>query len=140
MSQENVTHDFVDLFRWSVEAGNRKDFDAQLSIFAPDCVYDWSPMGLGVYEGRAAIRDFFAETRRPYEEQSIELEENLDLGGGVGFAVLILTGRLIGASGELRMRFAGVGEWADGLMQRGTNYLDIDEARAAADRLAEERG
>jgi hypothetical protein len=38
------------------------------------------------------------------------------------------------------MRFAGVGEWADGLMQRGTNYLDIDQARAAADRLAEERG
>jgi hypothetical protein len=37
------------------------------------------------------------------------------------------------------MRFAGVGEWADGLMQRGTNYLDIDEALAAAERLAAER-
>ena len=38
------------------------------------------------------------------------------------------------------MRYAGVGVWANGSMQGGTNYLDIDEARADAERLAEERG
>jgi len=30
--------------------------------------------------------------------------------------------------------------WADGLMERVTTFLDIDEARAAAERLAHERG
>jgi hypothetical protein len=30
--------------------------------------------------------------------------------------------------------------WEDGLIVRVTNYTDIDEARAAAERLAEERG
>jgi hypothetical protein len=28
---------------------------------------------------------------------------------------------------------------ADGLIERTTNYADVDEARAAAERLAEER-
>jgi hypothetical protein len=30
--------------------------------------------------------------------------------------------------------------WANGVILRGTNYTDIDEARTAAERLAEERG
>jgi hypothetical protein len=30
--------------------------------------------------------------------------------------------------------------WADGLIERVTTFLDIDEARAAAERLAQERG
>jgi ketosteroid isomerase-like protein len=139
MSEDSTSPDLVELTRLSLEAGNREDFDAQASIFAPDGVFDASPMGLGIYEGREAIRDFFEETRRPYEEAFAEFEENLDLGGGIGFAVLVLTGRLV-SSGELRMRYAGVGVWANGLMQRGTNYLDVEEARAAAERLAQERG
>jgi ketosteroid isomerase-like protein len=138
MREEPPTPDLVELTRRSMEAGNRRDFGAQVSIFAPDAVFDASPMGLGVYEGRAAIRNFLEEARRPYEEARAELEENVDLGGGVGFAVLVLTGRLVG-SGELRMRYAGIGVWANGLMQRGTNYLDIEEARATAERLAAER-
>jgi hypothetical protein len=32
-----------------------------------------------------------------------------------------------------------VAVWHDGLIERNTVFLDIDEARAAADRLAEER-
>jgi hypothetical protein len=31
-------------------------------------------------------------------------------------------------------------DWSDGLIVRNTTYPDIDEARAAAERLAEERG
>jgi hypothetical protein len=38
------------------------------------------------------------------------------------------------------MRFAAVTTWVDGLIERNTNYTDIDEARAGAERLAEERG
>jgi len=40
------------------------------------------------------------------------------------------------------VRYAAVGEWVDGLVARISLYpgSDIDEARAAAERLAEERG
>jgi len=36
------------------------------------------------------------------------------------------------------MRFAAITTWVDGLIKRSTFYTDIDEARAAAERLAEE--
>jgi hypothetical protein len=38
------------------------------------------------------------------------------------------------------MRYAQVNDRRDGLIARETLYTDIDEARAAAERLAEERG
>jgi hypothetical protein len=38
------------------------------------------------------------------------------------------------------MRFASVAVFADGVLVRHTLYTDIDEARAAAERLAQERG
>jgi len=37
------------------------------------------------------------------------------------------------------MRHANVFVWVEGLIVRVTHYDDIDEARAAAERLAEER-
>jgi hypothetical protein len=43
------------------------------------------------------------------------------------------------SSGEVRLRSGVVGEWVDGVIVRVTIYPDIDEARAAAERLAEER-
>jgi len=68
----------------------------------------------------------------------LEAEEILDLGKGVGFRVLIQKGRPVGSSGEVQLRYAAVGVWDDGKIARLTNY--IDEARAAAERLAQERG
>jgi hypothetical protein len=51
-----------------------------------------------------------------------------------------MEGRPIGSSGEVRQRYAGVTAWEDGKVVRATNYSDIDDARAAAERLAKERG
>jgi hypothetical protein len=44
--------------------------------------------------------------------------------------------------GEVTIGDAAVGTWDDGLCVRATNYpeADMDEARAAAERVAEERG
>jgi hypothetical protein len=50
------------------------------------------------------------------------------------------SGRPAGSSARVGVRFAGVATWADGLLVRVTNYIDIDEARAPAERLAQERG
>ena len=44
------------------------------------------------------------------------------------------------APGGVEFRDARVMIWADGLIERTTAFLDIDEARAAAERLARERG
>ena len=70
----------------------------------------------------------------------LEAEETLDLGNGVGFRVLFQKGRPVGSGGELELRYAAVSVWDDGRVVRMTNYGDIPEARAAAERLAENGG
>jgi hypothetical protein len=65
---------------------------------------------------------------------------NVDLGGGVVLAVNDQRGRLAGSTAEVRLRDAWVYECADAVIARLTMYLDVEEARAAAERLAEERG
>ena len=59
---------------------------------------------------------------------------------GVGFEVARQSGRPLGSTGRIQQRYASVTESAEGLIVRGTFYTDIDEARAAAERRARERG
>jgi len=96
-SEESTTPDLNELQRLGIEAVNRRDFDAMLSFFAPAAVWDLSPMGLGTYEGPAAIRRFFEDWIGAYEEFAFEAEQNLDLGNGVTFAVIIQNGRPVGS-------------------------------------------
>ncbi len=139
MSEESTTPDLVALMRRLFEAAERDDFDAAMRFFASDAV--WESMGLGTrFEGVAAIRGHFEDWRGAYEEYEMELEEVLDLGNGVVFATLAQGGRPAGSTGRVRVREARVATWVDGMFARTTTYLDIDEARAAAERLAEERG
>jgi ketosteroid isomerase-like protein len=139
MSQESTTPDLVELQNRLTDAGSRRDLDAITAFFAPDGVWDMSPMGMGVFEGQAAARGFLEDWFAPYEEYELEAEEILDLGNGVVFRVLIQKGRPVGSSGEVQLRYAAVGVWEDAKIVRMTNYNDIDEARAAAERLAQER-
>jgi hypothetical protein len=69
----------------------------------------------------------------------MEAEEIIDFGHGVTFAVILQKGRPVGSGGEVQLRYAATSLWAHGRMTMTTNYRDIDEARAAAERLAEER-
>ena len=138
--EESTTPDLVERQKRLTEAGNRRDLDAMMAFYAPDGVYDMSPVGMGVFEGQAAARGFIEDWWASYEEHEFEAEEILDLGNGVGFRVLIQKGRPVGSSGEVELRYATVSVWEDGKIARITNYTDIDQARAAAERLAEERG
>jgi ketosteroid isomerase-like protein len=143
MSDESTTPDLVELTRRVQEAGERGDWDAAMSFFAPGAVWDLSLIGLGMLQGRAAIRGFFEDWVGAYERLAFEADEVLDLGNGVGLRVATQRGRpagsTAGSSGEVRQRLANVGLWVDGLIERVTSYQDIDEARAVAERLAEER-
>jgi ketosteroid isomerase-like protein len=111
-----------------------------MSFSAPDVVYDTSPSGFGVYEGQAAIRAFIAGYWALFEELRVELEEVLDLGNGVTFSVNRQHARPLGSSAHVKAREAHVMEWAGGMVVRVTVYIDVDAARAAAERLAQSRG
>ena len=140
MPEESTTPDPAELTRQHYEAANRRDFDALMSVYGPDPVWDTSPMGLGTYGDPAAIRGFFEDWIEAYEEWQIELDEILDLGAGVVFVVVRQNARLPGSTGYVQLHYAAVYVWAGDVLLRVTNYTDIDEARAAAERLAQERG
>jgi ketosteroid isomerase-like protein len=140
MSEESTTPDLVELVRQSFEAGNSRDFDAIMSIYALDAVWDMASAGLGMFDGAAAIRRFLEDWIGSYEEYENKLEENRDLGNGVVFAVARLDGRPVEGPGRVQERWAFTAIWAAGMIVRVIARTDIDEARAAAERLAEERG
>jgi ketosteroid isomerase-like protein len=97
-------------------------------------------MGLGTFNGRADIREHLEAWFAPYEEFAFKLERVSDLGHGVVFGVVHEQARMRGGSGVIRRHVAFVWEFRDGLIVRTAPYNDIDQARAAAERLAEERG
>ncbi len=138
MSDESTTPDLVEHARRFFEAANRREFDSIPSFYAPGAVLD--SMGMGAsFDGVAAIRGFFEDFISAYEEFEVEPEEILDLGNGVVLTVALQQGRPVGSSGRVQMRFASVAIWVDGVIARLTMYPDIDEARAAAERLVKER-
>jgi ketosteroid isomerase-like protein len=133
-----VTPGPVECVRTILEAADRADFDTIFSFYAPGAVWDM-PDGMGTFKGEAAIRGFWEEWWSSYESLNLELHEILDLGNGTVFAPFRFSGPLKGTAVELQTEMAIVYEWADGSVVRATSYLDVDEARAAAERLAEER-
>ncbi len=138
MAEETTNPDPVELVRRAFEAANRRALDAVASSFAEDATFD----GRGVpdhYEGRAAIRSMLEEWFGSYEELEFGLEEVRDLGNGVVFAVVVQNGRPAGSAGHLRQREGWVVVLVGGLIAR-LRTSEVDEGRAAAERLAEERG
>jgi ketosteroid isomerase-like protein len=138
MSEESPTPDLEERVKGLVDANSARDFDAIMSFYAPHAVV--SGAGTGVYEGHAEIRPAYEDWMGIYEDFSCRAEEIYDLGNGVVFAVTISRGRLTSDTGWLQVRLVLVMTWVDGLIAQLTNYTDIDKGRAAAERLAEERG
>ena len=141
MAEESKIPDLEEDLRRVIEALNRRDFDAVLSGYAPDCEFDLNAWGVGIFEGHAAIRGFAEDWLGSYEEYRAEADEVLDLGHGVIFVTYRERARVAGSQAYLERRQAFVASVRpDGLLERQTWYADIDEARAAAERLAQERG
>jgi ketosteroid isomerase-like protein len=131
--------------RRAFEALNRRDFDAWLAMWAPDVVWELPPLGLAVLEegpliGHDAMRKVWEDLTASFQEFEFDREDFHDLGSGVTFGVLVQRGRPHGSDGFVESRLGVVAIWRDGRIARATSYKDLDEARAAAERLAEERG
>jgi ketosteroid isomerase-like protein len=137
MSQESTTPDLVELVRKQLEALDRRDLDGVMNSVAEDTVLEGRFENF--LEGRAAIRRFLEDWFRAWEELDFALEEVSDLGGGVVFAVVIQDGRPVGGDGRVRQREGWVYLWVGGSIARLTTS-EVDQARAAAERLAEQRG
>jgi ketosteroid isomerase-like protein len=136
MSEESTTPDLVERMRGLIDALDRCDVDRVASFHAPDAVL---AAEVGRFEGVAAIRGFLEDWLASYEDFAATLEEVRDLGNGVTFGVIRQQGRLVG-SGHVQLRNAMANVWVDGVIVRTITGPDIDSARAAADRLAKERG
>jgi steroid delta-isomerase-like uncharacterized protein len=145
MTEESTTPDLGEQGQRVLEALNRRDFDAALSLYAPDVVWELTPLGMGVVEGshlrgHEAIRKLWKDVTEAFDDFESEVEDFHDLGGGVRFGVIVMRGRPHGSDAFVEARGGVVVIWRDGRIARVTGYTDIDEARAAAERLVRERG
>ena len=98
-----------------------------------------SDAALGTYEGVDAIRAFLQDWWRGYEDYENAPDEIRQVGEGIVLVINTLLGRLPGSREPLRQHNAYLFQLQDRLIVRWTAFMNIDEARAAAERLAEER-
>jgi hypothetical protein len=96
--------------------------------------------GLVDVAGASSVRGFWEEWAGMFEDWTVKVETVVDLGNGVVYAVYRQEGRLPGGAGVVTERGAFIYEWVDGMITRLIGRRDSEEARAAAERLAEERG
>jgi ketosteroid isomerase-like protein len=138
MPEEPTTHDLAALTQALSDA---RGVDATMPFYCPDAVYDMSRVGLGTFEGRPAIRRFLEDWLASYQDTKDEVQELIDFGKGVVFAVVRETGRLSGSPAQSRVHavYGFVFLWTDRKVARVTVYTNPSEARTAAEQLAEER-
>ena len=141
MREESATPDLMELSRRAFAAVNRGDLDALMSFYAPEALLDVTRELGSELQGWPAIRGFLEDWMGAYDEVQWTPEERLDLGNGVLFAIVHQKGRPAGVSGFVQQSGGWCFVWVDGLIACHTIYPegDIDEARAAAESLAQER-
>jgi ketosteroid isomerase-like protein len=140
MSGKPTTPDLAQGAREAFAAATAEDLDGVTANLSPDAVWEMDEVGLGPFKGLDAIRAFLREWWSLWEEHHHEVEEAQDLGNEVGYVIIREHGRMKGSGAVAEARVAHVLEAVDGKVVRDITYVDIDRARADADRLAEERG
>jgi ketosteroid isomerase-like protein len=139
MPEKSATPNLVERWRQAAGAASRGDLDAAMDIFASEAVWEVLPLGIS-HKGAPAIRSFLEDWLGSYENYEDNHEEGLDLGHGVLFVVSRPDAGPRGSRGRVQERWSFTVLWVAGMVMRVTGRTDIDEARAAAKRLAESRG
>jgi ketosteroid isomerase-like protein len=140
MPEKSTTPDLEETTRRGFEAFEQRDLDGVLAGYTPDAVWDLSTQGLGLFEGREAIRGFLQDWIGAYEDFELALHDFHDVGNGTTYLMVRQRGRLKDSNGLVEVRHAAVQTWVDTLIARWTPYAHMDEARAVAERLARGRG
>jgi uncharacterized protein len=138
MSQEDVA-----VLCRSIEAFNSGDVEAMIALADPELewrpAFGASPGGATAYHGHAGFREYWRGTQEIWDHFHFEPEDFIDDGN----SVLVLgrgSGRAKGSGIEIDQPFAMLWKVRAGKAVFGQTFADPDEARAAAERLAEERG
>src|SRR3954467_13575981 len=137
MSEESIDPDPREIALQMAEELSRGDFDAYMSHFARDAVWQ-SRFGIRL-EGAAAIRSYTEEFVGAVEAYRAEVLEVVDLGGGVTFSIARHGGYPSGSASKLLEDHASVSVHVGGLVERMSTYSDIGEGRTTPRRLAGER-
>jgi ketosteroid isomerase-like protein len=140
MSEEPRPPDLAQGAREAFAAASAEDLDGVTANLSPDAVWEMDEVGLGPFRGLDAIRAFLREWWSLWEEHEHRVEEAEDLGNEVGYVIVREHGRMKSSGAVAQARVAHVLEAVDGKVVRDITYTDIDQARAVAERLAEERG
>jgi hypothetical protein len=139
MAEESTTPDPVELTHRAFGFLDGRDLDAVMGLLSPACVWDMSRSELGVYSGGQAIREFADDWFGTLYEFALVADQVSDFGNGVVYVEQVAH-RERTPGGFIELPSSVVALWDGGLLARVTLYLDPDEARAAAERLAQERG
>jgi ketosteroid isomerase-like protein len=139
MPEDSTTPDPVELTHRAYGFLNRRDLDAVVALLSPTCVYDLSRWELGVYAGAEAIRAFADDWLGKLHEYGVAVGEIEHFGDGVVYIAQV-GHRARAPGGFIELPSSVVAIWEGGLLAHVTVYADRDEARAAAERLAQERG
>ncbi len=141
MAEESTTPDLIELMRRGFEAISTGDLDEALRFLTHDAVVDMTRTIGVVVHGRDALRAFQEDWLAGYDEVAYTAEEIVDAGNGVAFVRVLQTARPKGTAGHVTQREPNVLITEDGRVVRMIIYpeSELDEARAAAERLAEER-
>ena len=140
MSEESTTPDLVELSRRMIEADTFAEWAMFAEqVYAPNAVWH-TGTHTGTLEDRGAIVAFVRDYWLMWDDHHHHVEEIVDLGHSVIWAVIREHGRVKGSDAYVEARNALVNLWDEGRIVRSTSYVDTDKARADAKRLAEERG
>jgi hypothetical protein len=139
MTEEFTTPDPVELTHRAFGFLNSRDLDALMGLLSPTCLCDLSRWGQDVYTGTEAIRQFIDDWLGALHRFGVEVDDTEDLGNGVVYVEQIAH-RERTPGGFIELPSSLVVVWDEGLVTLLTLYPDPDQARAAAERLAEERG
>jgi ketosteroid isomerase-like protein len=139
MPAKSTSQDLGEVVRSLFEAADRGDWDAMIAPYAPDAIWE-SNDGILDVAGASGVRGLLEEWAGVFQDFTVKVETVVDVGNGVVFSVYHQEGRPAGGTGVVNDRGAMIYEWVDGMIARVIVRQDIDEARAYAERLAEERG
>jgi ketosteroid isomerase-like protein len=131
MSQENV-----EVARQGIEAFNRRDVDAFLSLVSPDV--EWEDSGFWsepsrTYRDKAELREWFNRVVvEPWDSLHVEVEEITEAADDRVFFEALLTTRGKGSGVETQIRGWSVVWITNGKVTRRQVFLDREEALEAA--------
>jgi ketosteroid isomerase-like protein len=128
MSRENI-----ELARKGYDAFMRRDLAAALELLDPDIEATDPPEmpDHAVHRGREAVRRDWERTLELFDDFSIDIEETFDAGDEV-VLYLRYAGRGRESGAEVELRMAHVWTIRDGKAIRLLEFLDRDQALAAA--------